>query len=247
MARRWSSRSRRRRRARRDQPQRSGHASARRTAKRPTAMVEPPPNGWTRCDRPGRAGVAAFAEGRVQRQVAQEGDRTAAPPRPSPRPDRTRAGHVLDQTQGRDADLFEQPVARRASIRAISCGVETITTPSSGVFWIRVSWMSPVPGGRSTTRMSSGSASVPQARLGQHLASGPGTPWGRARSSARPLVDQEADGHGLQAPGDVGLHLAVGEFGLAGDAQHGGRRRAVDVGVQQADPQAALRRRRRPG
>ena len=52
--------------------------------------------------------------------------------------------------------------ARRASARATSCGVETMTAPSSGVFCTSVSCTSPVPGGRSTTRMSSGTASVPQ-------------------------------------------------------------------------------------
>ena len=38
-----------------------------------------------------------------------------------------------------------------------------MTTPSSFIFWIRVSWMSPVPGGMSTTSTSRGSASEPQA------------------------------------------------------------------------------------
>ena len=40
----------------------------------------------------------------------------------------------------------------RASIRAMSCGVVTITAPVTGTFCASVSWMSPVPGGRSTTR-----------------------------------------------------------------------------------------------
>ena len=40
----------------------------------------------------------------------------------------------------------ELAAARRASIRAISCGVETMRTPSIFSFWTRVSWMSPVPG-----------------------------------------------------------------------------------------------------
>ena len=44
---------------------------------------------------------------------------------------------------------------RRASISATSCGVETITAPASGTRWLMVSWASPVPGGMSTTMMSS--------------------------------------------------------------------------------------------
>jgi hypothetical protein len=44
---------------------------------------------------------------------------------------------------------------RRASIRAKSCGVETITAPLSGTCCAMVSWASPVPGGMSTTMMSS--------------------------------------------------------------------------------------------
>ena len=40
----------------------------------------------------------------------------------------------------------------RASMRAMSCGVVTMTAPVTGTFCASVSWMSPVPGGRSTTR-----------------------------------------------------------------------------------------------
>ncbi|MNO09146.1 hypothetical protein D3C81_2321400 [compost metagenome] len=39
-----------------------------------------------------------------------------------------------------------------ASSSAMSCGVVTITAPVSGTFCDIVSWMSPVPGGMSTTR-----------------------------------------------------------------------------------------------
>ncbi len=42
----------------------------------------------------------------------------------------------------------------------MSCGVVTITAPASGIFWVRVSWMSPVPGGRSISRKSRSSHSV---------------------------------------------------------------------------------------
>ncbi len=37
----------------------------------------------------------------------------------------------------------------------MSCGVETMTAPASGTCCAMVSWASPVPGGMSTTRMSS--------------------------------------------------------------------------------------------
>ena len=37
----------------------------------------------------------------------------------------------------------------------MSWGVETMTAPDSGTCWAMVSWASPVPGGRSTTRTSS--------------------------------------------------------------------------------------------
>ena len=44
---------------------------------------------------------------------------------------------------------------RRASISAISCGVETITAPVSATRCAMVNCASPVPGGMSTTRISS--------------------------------------------------------------------------------------------
>ena len=34
----------------------------------------------------------------------------------------------------------------------MSWGVVTMIAPLTGIRWARVSWMSPVPGGRSTTR-----------------------------------------------------------------------------------------------
>ena len=40
----------------------------------------------------------------------------------------------------------------RASSRAMSCGVVTITAPVMGTRCDSVSWMSPVPGGMSTIR-----------------------------------------------------------------------------------------------
>ena len=52
-------------------------------------------------------------------------------------------------------DLLEHVTPRRASISAMSCGVETITAPVSGTCCAMVSWASPVPGGMSTTSTSS--------------------------------------------------------------------------------------------
>ena len=46
-------------------------------------------------------------------------------------------------------------IAFRASSKATSCGVDTTNTPVSDVRWHSVSCTSPVPGGRSMTRMSS--------------------------------------------------------------------------------------------
>ena len=42
--------------------------------------------------------------------------------------------------------------ALRASSSAMSCGVVTISAPETGTRWLSVSWMSPVPGGRSMIR-----------------------------------------------------------------------------------------------
>ena len=46
-------------------------------------------------------------------------------------------------------------IPRRASMRARSCGVDTITAPLSGTCCAMVSCASPVPGGMSTTMISS--------------------------------------------------------------------------------------------
>ena len=40
----------------------------------------------------------------------------------------------------------------RASASAMSCGVVTMIAPATGTRCASVSWMSPVPGGMSTTR-----------------------------------------------------------------------------------------------
>ena len=63
--------------------------------------------------------------------------------------------HVLDDAEHRHVDALEHVSPFRASISARSCGVETITAPASGTCCAIVSCASPVPGGMSTTRMSS--------------------------------------------------------------------------------------------
>lgn len=50
--------------------------------------------------------------------------------------------------------------ARLASMRAMSWGVETMTAPERAQRCESDRWMSPVPGGRSTTSTSSGAQSV---------------------------------------------------------------------------------------
>ena len=50
------------------------------------------------------------------------------------------------------ATLSNMSLARMTSARATSCGVETSTTPAALTFCEMVSGMSPVPGGRSSTR-----------------------------------------------------------------------------------------------
>jgi hemoglobin-like flavoprotein len=61
-------------------------------------------------------------------------------------------GHVLDNAEHRHFDLANILRAFFASSRAMSCGVVTMIAADTGTFWHRVSWMSPVPGGRSMTR-----------------------------------------------------------------------------------------------
>ena len=82
----------------------------------------------------------------------------------------------------------------RASSSATSCGVVTMTAPESGTFCARVSWASPVPGGRSTTRKSSSPQSTSRSNcviaLMHHRA---------APDHRRVLVDQEAHRHHLDA------------------------------------------------
>ena len=82
--------------------------------------------------------------------------------------------------------------ARRASISATSCGVETTTAPDRVIFWTRLSWMSPVPGGMSTISTSIGASALAQATsrdiwLKAEDAIGPRQIIGAPSSTIRPI------------------------------------------------------------
>jgi len=60
--------------------------------------------------------------------------------------------HVLDDAEDRMLTFSNILRPFLASISAMSCGVVTMTAPVTGTCCAKVSWMSPVPGGMSTTR-----------------------------------------------------------------------------------------------
>jgi hypothetical protein len=62
--------------------------------------------------------------------------------------------HVLDDPRIGTSTLRNIVTPFTASMSETSCGVVTMTAPSSLIAWESVSWASPVPGGRSTTRKS---------------------------------------------------------------------------------------------
>ena len=85
---------------------------------------------------------------------------------------------------------------RRASISAMSCGVETITAPARLTRCAIVSCASPVPGGMSTTMMSSAPhATWPIICSSALITIGPRQIIGVSS------VDQQADRHRLEPPG----------------------------------------------
>ena len=125
----------------------------------------------------------------------------------------------------------------RASISARSCGVETMTAPASGTCWAMVSWASPVPGGMSTTITSSS----PQATSRSICISACMT-IGPAPDHRRLLVDEEAHRHDLDAVAFHRLQRApVNRLRPSGNAHQARHRRAVDIGVENADLQAVQR------
>ena len=121
----------------------------------------------------------------------------------------------------------------------MSCGVETITAPASGTRCAMVSCASPVPGGRSTIEI----VELAPFDVGQHLLDG-ALHHRPAPDHRRILVHEKSHGHHLDAEILHGRQLlAVGAAGLAGDAEHARLGRAVDIGVEHADPLAARRQR----
>jgi hypothetical protein len=90
--------------------------------------------------------------------------------------------------------LRNMATPRLASIRARSCGVETMTAPASGVACAIVSWASPVPG----RHVDDEHVELAPGDLAQHL--GDGAHHHRAAPDHRRLfLDEEADGHDLDA------------------------------------------------
>ena len=120
----------------------------------------------------------------------------------------------------------------RASMSATSCGVVTTTAPVRPAFCVSVSCASPVPGGRSMTMKSS----VAPLHVGEELIDR--LHHHRAAPDHRRVgIGDEAEGHGLDA---VALHrddllVVLVDLRAPLDAEHHLLRRAVDVGVEQAD------------
>ena len=78
--------------------------------------------------------------------------------------------------------------ALRASSRAMSWGVETITAPASGTRCAMVSCASPVPGGRSTTSTSSSpQATSPSICCNALCTIGPRQIIGASSSTRKPI------------------------------------------------------------
>src|SRR6187551_652846 len=94
---------------------------------------------------------------------------------------------------------------RFASISAISCGVDTMTAPASGVCCAMVSWASPVPGGKSTTSTSrSPQATSRSICVIAEITIGP-------PDHCEVFLDEEADGHDLDAETLHGFQHAVSD------------------------------------
>ena len=110
---------------------------------------------------------------------------------------------------------------RRASISDRSCGVEMITAPFSGTFCASVSCASPVPGGMSTTRMSS----VPQATsrsicVMAEITIGPRQIMALSSSTRKPiditLTPNRSIGSSMRGPSCRGLPRSPNSFGSDG-------------------------------
>ena len=125
--------------------------------------------------------------------------------------------------------LRNRSIARVASISDRSCGVETISAPVGIAFWISDSWTSPVPGGRSTIRNS---ASPQSASIRRPARPSPSARARRAHGRPRPIARATGNAAPCAATG-----ISLSSFGrrLGVAAEQFGLRRAVDVGVDQAD------------
>src|ERR1700687_5200645 len=110
---------------------------------------------------------------------------------------------------------------RRASISAMSCGVETMTAPVSGVCCALVSWASPVPGGRSTTRISrSPHATSRSICVIAEITIGPRQIMARSSSTRKPmditLTPKRSMGSSMRGPTRRGLPRRPNSFGCEG-------------------------------
>ena len=123
----------------------------------------------------------------------------------------------------------------RASKRATSWGVVTITAPATGTFWITESWASPVPG-RHVENQEVQSAPVDVAehlfdRLHHHRT---------APDDRRVGVENEAQRHQLDAVLLERPNAVADDDRSLVDAEHRRQRRAVDVDVEEADTVSGL-------
>ena len=125
---------------------------------------------------------------------------------------------------------------RRASISERSCGVEMMTAPLSGTFCASVSCASPVPGGMSTTRISSVPHSTSRSIwVIADITIGPRQIIAVSSSTRKP-IDMIASPKRW-----IGIILrVVVELRLLANAGQPRHRRPVDVGIEQADPQAEI-------
>ena len=133
--------------------------------------------------------------------------------------------------------LPNRSIARVASISDRSCGVETITAPAGRDFWTSDSCTSPVPGGRSTRMISVSPQSPSISWFSAPDAIGP------RHASAWPGRHQLADRQQLDALGLDRDQLVILGVRLFGRSEQGRLRRAVNVGVDDADPLAHSRQR----
>ena len=110
---------------------------------------------------------------------------------------------------------------RRASIRAMSCGVETMIAPASGACCAMVSCASPVPGGRSTTRISRSSHATSRSIcVIAEITIGPRQIMALSSSTRKPiditLTPKRSIGSSMRGPICRGLPRRPNSFGCDG-------------------------------